>query len=449
MPVQSNATTEDELALVKAYNKSLSKAERKQDWSVQFDKRHVVVLADDAAIKLTRKQFSTWAEQGFPVMAAEPLPPARTVATPAAPAATSNALDALATEAFGVAMEEREGDHGRNAARFRRGELMLRLEGIASANRSTIKNALVELNRRLVSMAGDHMVPDINPISDQEASTTKRVVEAFGSSGEFDLVDAVNPNTGDPLVNDAGEPPKVALTDVAMNKLYPLAEFAGEVDQDRLLSFAHRNTEKVVKKAKAVAKNASIPIKTIITKLNKAREEGQHVITGDPVKVQLKEKEAMAFLRNLAGEAPAPEVATIKTSRAWFDATWTPLKDLAAAVMKRYHPEMVNPASGEVSNVFVLERTLTQFFNVHEDKGVESVLGALVAADDITTAQAESFIEDFAFDTERGTWVLRDPSSEAYYEARAEGGDLDPDDDLFGDEEVADEAFDPEDAAFE
>lgn len=314
----------------------------------------------------------------------------------------------LAAQALDIAAEEASGEHGRNAARFKRGELMLRLTGISQAAKVPAKKLLKLMNERTITLASASSIPDFHPITEQEASTTRRVVQAFGSSGEFNLLDAVDPATGNPLLNDAGEPYQVPLTEVAMNKLYPLVEYAEEGHLDTLLSFAYRNSEKVVKAAKRVAKSLEKPIMTVIEDTNKMRVTKPSPLGEEvgAIEVPPDEKEIVRALREMMGEAPEPDIASLKTSRAWYEGTWNPLKSFVSSVARAFIPEVVNESSGEVSNVFILERILTQLFHplADGDKGAQRILGALVEAGDLTEGQAHDFVDSFAFDPESERW---------------------------------------------
>lgn len=433
MKVHSNAVTQEDKSLAAAYAEHATGVD---EVTLTFEKRHVTVASGEESKRFTRAKFVKLMDDA-PAAIPQAKVSAKTAAAPA-----DDPIDRLAAEAFDIGMQERSGEHGKNAARFKRGELMIRLHGAAQGGKLQMKQALEQLNGRMMGLAGENMVPDFTPISEGEASGTRKVVEAFGSSGEFSLVDAVNEFTGDPMVNDAGEPPQMNLTDVAMNKLQPLVEFADSVDQDRLLSFAHRNTEKVVKKAKAVAKNTSTPFSRIITKLNKVYDQKAHPITGKTIRVPAAEKNVLAFLADLNGEAPAPEVASIKTDKAWFDTFWTPLKALYTAVANEFLPGMA-PEGQSVSNVFVLERTIGQYFNVHTAEGISMALQALEDAEDISAEQVQQFLSSYAFDSDSGTWastVTDEAAADTSLEDAVDADEFDEDDafddedDIFGDE---------------
>lgn len=369
-------------------------------------------------------------------------PKAEPKAKAAPPTPSDNYITELAADAIEIAMAESAGERGRNHARFQRGALMLRLEQMARVTKESRKEMLARVNARSLELAERHALLNYEPISDQEASMTKRVVERFGNSGEYPLVNAISRLTGQPVVNDAGETLTVNITDVAINKLYALADIDA-LEVEAAVSFAFRHTEQVVKKAKAVARRNNEPLADILAKVDAARVKVPHPATGDTIDVQPEGKEALEVLAALAGEAPAPDVVSIKTSRAFYDGFFVPLKKLMTAVVKRYKPEVV-AASGDgmVSNVFVLETTLAQYFNIYEDEGVSAALGALVRAEVLSLGQASDFLGTHAYDATTDEWRAVADTAEAVEimdELDDDDDDGDDDDWLESDDEWGDD----------
>src|SRR5690606_8351739 len=139
------------------------------------------------------------------------------------------------------------------------------------------------------------------------------------------------------------------------------------------------------------------------------RKPASHPVTGQAIAGQLPEKDMLEELRKLAGEAPPVEVKSIKTDAAWYDAFWVPLKALFDEAMRQARPDEF---AGGVSNVFVLERTLGQFFNANEDAGRQQALRALVEAEDITPEQARELRSRLVFNPGVGRWELYPPLDE-------------------------------------
>ena len=374
------------------------------------------------------------------------------------PLESESVLDQFAAEAFEIAHGEHQGETGRNIARFKRGELMIRLRDATKASRIPVKKALKGLNERMMVLANQRNLPDFSLISEAEASATRKVVEAFGSDTEFKLLDKLNPITGEPLVRDDGEPYRMPITEVAMNKLAPLVEFVNEEDFDRLASFAFNHSEKVVKGAKRVASRTGAPMKRVIGTLTRLTEEATSPLAPElgTITVNAGEEALVREISKMLGEAPAPEIATIKTDKNWYEAFWVPLKSLMSQLMRLYKPEVVSQSNGEVSNVFVFERTIGQFFSVNEEDGINRILGALVQAEDLTEAQANTFLNRFQLNTDTGEWIDHGEQEEVVAaaddveELDEEDFDIETgdDDDEFEDDEPDDgeeEEFDDED----
>lgn len=325
----------------------------------------------------------------------------------------STQVKRLADDVVHLATLEAKGEQGRNAARFQRGALMLSLRDTARAMKVRQKDLLAEVNARALEMAERNNLLSFQPVSSVEATTTAKVVERFGVGGDYPLVGAINKLTGEPLVGDDGNPLRIDLTSVALNKLYALADI-DEAYIDEAVSFAFRHTEKVVRKAKKVASDTKTPLAEVIAAVNQARVTAPHPVTGAPIQVQPEGVDALKVLSDMAGEAPESEVVSIKTTRALYDGFFVPLKKLMSAVAERFNPSLVAASQdGMVSNAFVIEHTIVQFFNVHEDEGVQRALAAMVAADLITPKQADEFVDTFAVDPVTDTWSkVRDLPSE-------------------------------------
>jgi hypothetical protein len=460
MPIKSNAKLAADKKAAKAFITALADKVGGDPVELSFGDGEVNITVDGVLTTMSRTSFDNWLGEGAhwngngpastprPILA-QPKPGTRKTKTtppapkrapePEAPAPTpkpkakaqrktadaDDVIDSIVAEAFTIAQEER------------RGELMVRIQGISEASKVPVKKLLSMVNERSISLASQHSVPDFTPITEQEATTTRRVVQAFGSSGDFRYVDAIDPATGAPLVNDSGEPLSMPITEVAMNKLYPLVEYADEGSLDSLLSFAHRNTEKVVKAAKRVAKSLERPFMAVVDDVNALRTKKASPLGPEVGEVQVPpdEIDIISHLKGMIGEAPESDVVSLKTSRAWYDGTFVPLKELFSAIARSFMPDLVNQTTGQVSNVFVLERILTQFYNPFTDEGVQRVLGALVASGDLTESHAHEFVDSFAMNAENNNWervvsgVVPEDSS-----ALDDDGDLDDDDILGGDD---------------
>ncbi|MFW6031589.1 MAG: hypothetical protein ACOC9T_03270, partial [Myxococcota bacterium] len=392
-------------------------------------------INDDDPIRFSRPDFQHWADEGFPWSDGKPVMPGEEdedeaeadepaeeeaaptpepAPEPAAPKRERKAapigddvLDDLAVSAFEIEEDERAGNHGRNAARYKRGELMIRLREISQATKRSLKDLLADLNHRTLALASEHSIAGFSVISETEASDMRKVVSAFGSSGEFRHVYGVNPGTGAPLVADDGKPMPVPLTEVAPNKLLPLVKYVDDdTDIDPLVSFAHSTTEKVVKKANSVAKRLDRPITAIINDITKLRTRKPSPLGPDvgEIEVPPEEKDVLNHLREMVGEQPQEDVATLRTSRGWYEDTWLEIKETVSAICRRFAPTAISETTNEVSNVFILERILTAFYHPREDDGVQRLLGVLVAAEEISKEQADEWVNTMVRDDETGEW---------------------------------------------
>lgn len=444
MPITTNAKAKPDVALAKDLVKALKGQVGDDIVDVKFFKTLVrLTVNDDDPIRLSRSDFMFWAEAGYPwendapvlseeppepegdddfddppeqAEAPEPVKPEPAEAAPAAPQPKKerkaapigdDVLEDLANSAFLIEEHERGGKQGRNEARFQRGELMIRLRDISQASKRPMKELLSELNTRTLALASENAITGFATITESEASDTRRVVSAFGGSGEFQHVFGVNPGTGQPMVADDGRPIRIPLTQVALNKLVPLAEYVDdEADPDRLVSFAHSTTEKVVKKAKSVAKKLDRPMLSVINDITKLRVRMPSPLGPDvgEIEVPPDEKETVNALREMVGEKPQEDIATLRTSRGWYEGTWLEIKETVSAICRRFNPSAVAETTNEVSNVYILERILTAYYHPQDDDGVQRLLGMLVASEEIAEAQANEWINTMARDPETGEW---------------------------------------------
>lgn len=468
MPISSNARSTADKKSFKALLAALPADVKAGDIDIKYTKDGIRVTADDIALDLTRTEYDNWQAAGFPWLIDKgPAAPSFSAPTPAPapspepkpfnpqpkPASRKKAakpapepkpkkerkhvepeqaapvFEELAAQAIDISNEEHKGSINSNAARLRRGELMIRLAGVAKAAKMPMKTVLRDVNADAAAMAANSGVT-YSEITEQEASTTRKVVERFGSSGEFRLVDAINPITGEPLVGDDGQPLRRDLTEVAVNKLYAAADYVDDTTEeaalDTILSFLLRNTEKVVKAAKRVAKRNDTSLHAVISDVNRVRSTSVSPLTGKEVEVEADESTLLNVLREMAGEPEKEDIASLRTSRSWYEGTWLRIKGMVDAVAGAFIPQVVNESTGQTSNVFVLERTLTQLFDPIEDENVHRLLGALVASGDLTEGQANEFINSFAFDAETGEWSRTVSGITA---GDADDADLDDDDD--------------------
>lgn len=332
-----------------------------------------------------------------------------------------DAFHDLVRDSFEVLRQEHAGEIGRNVARLRKGQIMTVVERFKERAKAeelegltTTKEILGALNSGLIAFANSHGIVDrFNRITENEATITRMVFERFtgqdGINARFRLLDAVDEATGRPLLNDAGEPIEVPISEVAVNNLYPLAEYATDLNRDKLASFAQRFSEKVVKGAKKLSKDRDIPILDVVEDINSLRRTVVSPVTEDEVAIQADEGSALSWIREQRGEEPPSEIINITTTRDWYESEYVPLKAIATQLYLTFGLPLND--SGEISNVKLLERIIGQYFSVHE-YGPQRLIAAFVDAEDITTAKAERFLTRWRWDAERGEMVEQEVSEE-------------------------------------
>lgn len=302
--------------------------------------------------------------------------------------ATQNLLKGIRTESKNSA--------GANAARWAKGMHISNLEGIAErlkvAGHEDFQargaGRLYARNAYLASMQpGD---TGSNKLSAAEMSDVVTAYETYAKHhGDMDAtfvdVDGWDHGQGTPLLNDAGEPFTRSVTAIPINKAKAVKDLYTESNRDKLLSFVFNNTEKVVKSFAKLADEDTLI--DLIDAINGAQRdvdlEAEEVLTAEEV--------ALAEIKQQQGEAPTPTTKSIKVDAAWFDGDFKRTKDEVTAVYKRF--DLPLDDKGQVPNTVLLER-LFAFF-VSREHGIEPILNALLAAEDITRRQAKTFLREW------------------------------------------------------
>lgn len=334
-----------------------------------------------------------------------------------------DAFHDLVRDTFEVLRQEHRGEIGRNVARLRKGQVMTVVEAFKERAQeegleglTTTKDILAALNSGLIAFANSHGIVDrFNRITENEATITRTVFERFtqperGINSTFRMVDAVDEATGEPILNDAGEPMEVPLSEVAVNNLYPLSEYVAEGNRDALASFAHRFSEKVVKQAKKYSKDRSVPILEVVQDINNLRRAVPSPITEEEVSVQADEGLALSWIREQRGEEPPSEIVSIVTTRDWYEAEFEAMKAVASKAYAVFG-QPLDEETGLISNVKLLERTMTQYFSINL-YGAERLIAALVDAGDFSEAQAQRFLARYQWDPEIRELVEQEVSEE-------------------------------------
>ena len=353
------------------------------------------------------------------------------------------ALRALAEEAYAIEEEQHSGELGANAARYKLGLLVLKLDDIKARakeegdERLGTRKALLEmLNKGQLAIADARgATRRFKPIEEGEATAMSKVAETFlggDLSTRFKLVDTINPVTGEPLVGDDGEPPEVPVTEIAPSKLYPLVKHVTSDNFHRLVSFAHNYNEANVKTAVRFADKLEKPLAEVVKQITDLRHTIASPVTEKAVEAGLDDDGLKLWLREHMPASPPSPYYTITTERGWGESIWEPVKSVLAAINERYGFATPNEETGELSNVFVLERTFTQYFNPYEESGFQRIIGALITAGDISEEQGSELVGEYGFDpdtaglrgrTEEEKAALFGEEAEAAILAEAEDGD--------------------------
>jgi len=341
-------------------------------------------------------------------------------------------LQALAEEAYEIEAEQQTGEVGSNSARYKLGLLVLKLDQLKARAKEegrtewANRKALLELlNKGQLAIADKRdATRKFKPIDEGEATAMSKVAETFLAgdlTARFKLVDTINPVTGEPLVGDDGEPLEVPVTEVAPSKLYPLAKHATSDNFHSLVSFAHNYNESNVKAVVKLSDKLDKPVDEVIDDIARQRRAIMSPITDETIEVGMDDDGLKLWLKEMAPEPPPSPYYSITTERGWAESVWEPLLGVLSAINDMDHFITPNEQTGRVSNVFALERAITQFFNVHEEDGFQRVLGALHQAGDISEARAVEIASMYAFDPE--TNGLRELTEEELNAVAAEESD--------------------------
>lgn len=320
----------------------------------------------------------------------------------------------LANQAYLLARQERDNQIEGNAARFKRGQIALELQALSKAIGLPTNQLLEDVNKQLTLIAAENMdtEEDIGTISENEATMTASVVKAFGSDGTFLHIFGKNRATGEPMVDDNGTPRSVPITSVPINKLYALTSFLSDADYDTLASFAKYHGERTVKRAAGISKSKHIPIQQVIEFVNKVTEPRKSPLTGLEIQVKAPEK---AILKKMDDLAPArlSEIVNIPTVRTFFDGAWRRIKNTLTALAEEYDKGLLQgKGNTEVSNMYVFERLLVQYFDPAEGSGTMRIMEAVLNAGDFTPQQIDAFLKNHRFDADTAQWSKDAPEEE-------------------------------------
>lgn len=310
---------------------------------------------------------------------------------------------------------ERTGELQQNEARYQKGEHLVRLEDLgqrlreAGDTRFRSNKAVLEFAREQIHSAMEHQgVIDTalgRRLSDQEVSATRTVYRTYlseqGLNTTFRLIDTINPETGQPYQDDAGNPPELPIKGIALNKLYILAKMYNPDDKDTIISFAYRTGEKALSAAKKLMDSEQDNAAEVIQEIKEYLDSNPVNADGEPYGSA--DEAIIDFVAHRLGKAAPSAVKSIKVDAGFFSGTWTEIKQIATALFK--HQQFPLDDKGEAGNTQILERLVnTAFadFDESEEGQVRAVAQLFVDGEDITEAQATSFVEAYFSEGEEG-----------------------------------------------
>lgn len=294
---------------------------------------------------------------------------------------------------------ERTGELDKNVARYAKGMHLDRLEALGERLKQAgdpefkKRGAVLAFARNALREATAHpgVVDTRDRLSPQEVTYTRKVYQTFlkyqdGLAGTFQYIETIDPETGDPLVADSGNPYVFPVTSIALQKLYMLAPFYLDQYRDKILSFAHRNTEKVVGAAAKLMDAKRGNVAEVIDAVNAA----QAAAAGEDD--YSAEDAALDHVATERGETPPSTVKSIKVDAGFYQGDWTDIKRVATTIAVRFGLPLDD--KGEMGNTFLLERLLSVF--VPREYGASNIVQILVDTETIDKKQAETFMREYA-----------------------------------------------------
>lgn len=295
--------------------------------------------------------------------------------------------------------KERTGELDKNAARYAKGMHLDKLETLGERLKNAgdpdfkRRGAVLTYARDALrnALARPGVVDPRDRLSPQEVTYTRKVYQTYlkyqdGLAGTFEYIETIDPQTGDPLVADSGNPYVFPVTSIALQKLYMLAPFYLDQFRDKILSFAHRNTEKVVAASAKLMDATKGNIAEVIDAVNAAQaaSAGEDDYSAEDA--------ALDHVAVERGETPPSSVKSIKVDAGWYQGDWTDIKRVATAIAVRFG--LPCDDKGEMGNTFLLERLLSVF--VPREYGASNIVQILVDTETIDKKQAETFLREYA-----------------------------------------------------
>jgi len=180
-------------------------------------------------------------------------------------------------------------------------------------------------------------------------------------------------------MNDAGQPFTRPISEVAVNKLYLIADYA-EHDFDAAISFAKRASEKGIKKLNRVWKRTKDPNTMFSMMMDLAEMYGTEDQT-----ISLRVNEELGI------EDEGPEYKNIQVPAHLFDGAYSRCRRMMSLILGfNGNEEALEKESGMVMPGIMLETILVTLLDPQE-YGPWNMLEVLVRAGTVNTEQAANF----------------------------------------------------------
>jgi hypothetical protein len=301
---------------------------------------------------------------------------------------TSDKIHELTDGLVASIEKERSGDLSKNGGRLAKGMYLtlleregmrLKAEGQMSED-TPLQMAITEAQNALETKG----VFDTNLGNDEVSIVRKAFVNVAeplgGLEATFNDHFAVNPHTGMKLVNDAGGPFVRPITEVAVNKIYLISDYAHN-DFDGAISFAKRVSEKALKKVNKIWKQTK-SVNSLFGAINDIVE------TTDASDESISE-----FVNEFLGVKPdeTPDYKNIQVPGHVYDGVYTRVRQMMSLILGfNGNEELLDKDSGKVMPGILIETILGTLLEPLEH-GPWNILQTLLRAETITSEQAANF----------------------------------------------------------
>lgn len=336
--------------------------------------------------------------------------------------------------------KERTGELTKNEARWSKGGRLVRFEELARDLKEAGADDFTGRGNTALSMARE-MIDEYfrarnvvessrTRLSASEVSMTRKIWTTYlqhegGTDATFRIVDARDPETGNPITDDSGNPPEAKVTSIAPNKAYALADFYAPDDRDKLLSFMHRNSERTVLAAAKLFAEKPNRVPEIIDALNETAYEAEVARLKGEGEGLTAEELMMDHISKERGVTPPSSVKSIKIEANLFNGDWTDTKRVATAIAVGTGNRDLLDDKGEIRNTALMEMILGTFF-APRLYGAANLIEMFVSADIISEQEGSAFLASYSqgdAPTEDDVVVVEDEDEDSDDADDEQGGD--------------------------